>query len=109
MGLPGGREGSSFALGLLGTTCLCLPKCPRWVLVSISPCSIIPVHVLSFPCSIIPMILMMYPWDAHHTALHPQCPPSAVPDPTILAAPNPPLGLAPCFLPVWVDKKRSYP
>lgn len=42
--------------------------------------------------------MMVFLWalrDAYHAALYPQCPPSAVPDPTILAAPGPSTWISP--------------
>lgn len=46
------------------------------------------------------MVFLWALWDAHHAALYPQCPPSAVPDPTILAALGPS---------TWISPPRFWP
>lgn len=92
--------------GMLGTTCLCLLKgltggC--WL--SISPGS--SSHASSFFLYLM-MVFLWAPWDAHQAALYPWCPPSAVPDPTILAAPGPSTWMTPLFF-GCMDRQEQVP
>lgn len=77
-----GREGPSFSLGRVGDNLSSSPeRSHRWVLAQYLPSWHFPARPFFLRLL---MVFLWAPWVAHHAALYPQCPPSAVPDPTIL-------------------------